>query len=534
MHIRPKFKNSTILLIGLLLAEVKILSAKETSDNHLTRSSSLNKFSETSDNRLFNHGINQQEDPITPIINEASLGQFFSGTSSQYNAFVNSFMEIRALHPALADYLDLPFIHLPDFNINMKEGNQITASTDGQYYDRTHTVFFPESLNFNSRQAKDLILHEFRHAAWQAVQQTLGGNKIWAVDNYFPLTPEEKKLVQKMFENGYQNVLKLKKKLGDESTGKLSKAEQKELNQIRKKATLEYQAHYKRVIPDIIPLNNLIQRGLLIQFQYDFQSGKMSISNTFEDIAQQYKKLLPHLSLQKIQMSDDMSQVTLYSTCDDPLTFAINEISFNEKILQTTYSPRDGFYERDAFLFGTIPVSLIEYLYPEWFNYSNNIMMQAKATPILFKKPLREYKDYTTIYNKGRLNFLTTTDAITLDEDSNQFESAIKYALRNNQLEYAKTLLKSQINRGENVSSANIMLARIAYHEDNHKLAATYYKRAKKQGAYFTGADCQWHINALNSTGFFKEAKKRSAKMQSTFSNVTQNTQRSVHTTAQK
>jgi hypothetical protein len=294
----------------------------------------------------------------------------------EQDLIANLITKLRDTNPVIHRYMTLVFTHLEGFHIRPMSSSEnfypserisplASFSAGGKY------VLFPQFDQKNIFFTMELYRHELRHAAMNTVQQILSGIRTISTECFFPRTSQEKEKIQRMIKKGDNKVEWLRKLLQRESQKKtINKKDRKLLQKLRKGSKEDYFKYYQQEHPLRIP-NHLLEH-----------LGEMKTNQIVN-----MDKFKPRIPLGNFIINKMVpvppSETILFLNFQDPLYSAISKIDFIKLRLNNSYKEERRILEFDAHLYALIPVSIIKYLYTEFYHYTSNLIDSASLAPAL-------------------------------------------------------------------------------------------------------------------------------------------------------
>lgn len=409
---------------------------------------------------------NLDASPLCPsIISDPSdsLGKSILGESvEQTDSAFHLFDELRTINDEVKNYFDLALTHLDGFRVMIYPPNTASQSKElanGElaYLPGKKTIVVPYNTHFNDRNITffdlaKLIRHEMFHASQHAVQLTLSGKNTISLESFFPPADEElSNITMSMFQAGDREVEKLKKLLELERHNQLNVKQKKILRTLREDSENEYHAYYRLYNLEELTDKQMKESGIRAGEMINLSPNCLFTIETIEAVA------------------DGKWIITGYY--NDPLHAAIYSIPEAQKKVLSLYQKRQYFYEREAYLHGSIPQNLIRHLFSELYEQRINLINRARSMhPFPNPSPLNNYVDYEILKSHNKLAILTMSDALIAETAEDYFFSA-QTAVKMNKMNEAKIGFNNLIQHGYYVPISKLILARINVSEGDLKKA---------------------------------------------------------------
>lgn len=485
------FTPMMLFSLLILISGAEVLSSKKP-EEHNAVCNSNEKF--ISSQTMFFHNESKQQLPECHSIDRSFVQSIIIGDKLQAKTIADMIFELCELSPQINKYIKLVLTHNEGFTLEIGKNNLSADNADGGYHECSKVI----ELARESKLALDsnfynLLLHEFRHAAWHTVHQILSGRPSLSSQNYFPETPKEQQKVSAMIINGMQAFGKLWQNLDLEATGKLDFFAKQELKQLRNKHQKEYEKYYK------VPVT-LTPTSPLCYYLYQ-QKEKLVIGNTYNlDGIGQFN----NLGTFKIKSVNPITIVI-----EDVLHFSAYVSIYLIHNIGNRYPQNYHLLEIDAHLFGYIPHGIIQHFNPEYYAYTNELFDRTSKV-LSFSSAPEITSELALFRQNSNLRSLADTHNFCA-EDAKYWLFCANNAASRGHIDEARIRLNDLRNRGYFVVEANLCLANIEYETRNYRLAAKHYKivaKNKKQSNVFSNKDLQQFADSLEKIGHFKEAGK--------------------------
>lgn len=512
---RKSLRKTTSLLLGLLaIPEISIKS--DPGFFPLNQSITGAFASELNLPQQMNNPLLLDEYTAPPAITVEFLENLIVHPSSKKReAIAKTLYEMQHLNDDMARYITLALTHVNDFKIIFipNESKRFQSFENGgipqaMYSPALHILYVPMSIKASRensyRSLKNIFRHEMRHVAFHATQLAAASGKNTQRRDCYNIQEGESahQYAADLLKKGEERLAKLRMWLIAEAKGKLSSAKKKKLDMIREKTALEYQQHYATY--DILALTYPVFRAYQ-EAGIDFTEG--NIINMDEYQADEYFR--GDILIHKITRHSIEQHVVVEVIYQDPLQAAWRRLRDYERMLQQ-YPVAFRLYEHDAHMNGDLPQAIIEFIYPEFYRYTNDLLAQASNIVTPFKNDFLLYRDKTD----AELLMLEKTKTLTDSDLAKEvFEVSSKLVLaliedftQKGQFEIAKTGLKNLISHNYILGEAYLSLARIEYQQKQYQAVVDHYEKAKQHDAKFLKSDKKQQTNALQKLASIKPA----------------------------
>jgi hypothetical protein len=518
-------RAKTTLAILTLLATAGVVNARPGTNERSLNSSNANSLNQASSSTfcppeplpLPREDVRQQ---FTPVVDRDYIRRFITlrkGQSANDRKRLADFLTSQMyMNDNMRASMQLVFTHLPYLSIRMFERENFEAAIKGNSHATPKAAYVPEAQavclpdKFDDKKdfaLMEYIRHEMRHAAMNAVQVTLSGKeRSLNVNSY---TPDQEANMEAFIKSGDQRVDSLKKSLQSERKGELSAKEQSRLDQLRRNADDDYQKYYQTSQTLNFPTHALEQIGQLLNKRFE-PGATLDMNSKKFDFNAPNGLPLGKIRINKIEPGEGNNTKVSF-TFLDPLHAAIHTITSQQDIVNKNYAKEYRLYERDAYLQGAIPQSLIKHLYPKLYSYTNNLIAQTRQTPVLHMEHQPLVHDTYRDMMIARIPMVLNTPHLFNALDAPYYVEWARYCRQNGQIEEAKTGLKTLIQRGHqnHRGEAHLELARLHMQEGDTKEAQKCFKIAEKRKANFSQEDRQQYISLLTSDQPKKAEKMR-------------------------
>lgn len=383
----------------------------------------------------------------TPLVSEEFIAsRIKGGTEIRRAEVLKTILQARKSQPYIAKYIDLAFRHLPDFQIYIysKEQFQKLALPEAGYNSAGQIILLSEVASnlLDKFELIRLIRHEFRHAAMNAIQRTLWNPDPLSPKNYFPVSDKDE--VEKMIQKGDNKVKAFQEgKLGSEEIAKLHKL----LDEIR----VEYSEGYQ--VPMSIKLPQETVKTIKRELGMALKPG----------LVINMDKYIPYplgdVRIDLINPPKDGNQIINF-TILEPLEALLFKLLEFPGHVEKHYLKETHLEERDAYLFGCVPVKIIEFFYPELYFYTQNLIDRAVEVPVLASPP-PPFLSLKELKLKIIIQELRWAHVKLNAENAKRYLKYSRILNENGYPELAKEGLQELINRGFEQNEARLELARI-------------------------------------------------------------------------
>jgi hypothetical protein len=425
-------------------------------------------------------------------------------TAKDVKKITARFNLIRSSNPIFQQYFDFVLSYLNGFNVLVVEPAEFsrltrTSSEHFASYDLiNHTMIINVKmikLNFNL--TSEMIRHEMRHAYWHAMQIYTAGNKAYGAYCFMPTTVKARQIMRKHLDKGDKRVSDLRRILIAEINNTVSSRDKKMLQQLREKCKPE-KKFYSMRCP--VTLEKVARDLFKETTEFDFANLEGMLLGECKIIG--------------------LTETGITVEMLDPLKYFVYTVEHAKSIVnpdKKEYTADQYEYEREAFLYGSAPPSLINKFYPEMVNYTESLNKLSMEHPTPYtSQPSRGYKNMqeyalslqgNMLRDKYLLDYLIRTAQTkdTLKQISNIIDTYPTYGQASpNEIRFA---LDYFIGRGLEVREANRLMARLSDRENDGLGACRYYHRAFKQKADFKFEDYERCLIILIENNKWGEAK---------------------------
>jgi len=405
-------------------------------------------------------------------------------------------MKAMDMGPDIGDYIRKVLAHFPGFRLMAVSANELSEfEALAAFLPGESTIFLPFDVP-SSKYLISLIAHEFRHAMLNLVSKRKTGNP-HSLDNYchFPDTPDKRDEVARHLSQGDARVEALGALLDKQSQNKLSRAEHKELINLRKKHQSDYEryAGFVTVLPQA-------------------QSSKKAARQLFGHIL-----IGDGVKYEVVGYSLMEGKIFPVIKCVDVLRAFYQFLTHRQERFTTMYHKDERALETDAHFVSSFPRDLLLKYYPEFLNATQALI---QGTPF-----------DTSICDVNRNNRLavpsinsahTAARAKLLSIPDDQFDLAtanralpdIQASIeRGDDLDQCWRLALKIRKKGFEVTRASLMLADIAFQRQDHNTALYYYEKANDGTQQFNLGQLVRYADSFLHLGEYERAKDFSEKI---------------------
>jgi hypothetical protein len=470
-------------------------------------------------------------------VNEQFLEKFTLRSSNDNSKSTSGLLNEYQIS-GVRNYFNFVFTHLDGFTVThyTKEEKGEAAKTEiAMYYPATRTLSLPplpptigtpEYFEY-----KICVRHEMRHASMHAAQLTLNQDSTLHVpENYYPATLAERAKRDDFIKKGDAEVTRLEALLKNEENGNISKADQKYLKKLRKDSQEVYTAHYKTFNTVLLSTNEINKR--------EQATGRSMIGTTMTELPG-----YGPVTVEKIEPGQSPAEKNVLISFNDPLHAAVHNIKQVRQTVSNGYSQSNQGYERDAYLHANVPQPLIQALYPDLYEYTNNFIAAARLNRrVKNNNPLTARPKWEDLEMLGKFHFISAPDTFEAEVADHFFKlgqlafqkgyhlqgkTALETLIANHQHvhqakyvlaiydepNYEKSIerLKLLINTKcpQNVkAAAQVEIAKREFALGNPVAAAKYFKLAVKNGEVLDAAHQAQYADVLELAGHLKDAEK--------------------------
>ena len=423
----------------------------------------------------------QMQNQTTPFVDDKYKASKMVGFQSEAECLlVLDYLNMISEVSTVKKYIDLVFTHSPEFSINFyskPESDQLGAAVGAEYAKITCTMKLRNVFEVPADLFRGHLRHECRHSALGTVHKILSNDPSNdSVNPFFPDTPSEKEKFTKLLAKGDDRMYKLAKFLVLEAQGKLDPKNQADLDQLRKLVRKEYNKYYKAkhemTFPIEIPKNiRQLKKELRLEW------GELHIK----------------------KMPSSLTHSIFEINFKDPLYAAVRIIQNRIDYVRKNNPAHNYLAERDAYLHGDVPQKILEYLYPEMENYTQNLIdkaVQVPSPPQTKKSPL-----FLTPLEHTKIDLFNTLKREEVGEDSAfKYAQIAFWALQQGELEEATHGFSTLIKKGYYQAEASLGLARIHYQQKSYAQAIVSFKYAQEKGVKFSQQDHEQYTIAQRKT----------------------------------
>lgn len=500
-------RQTTALLLGTLLATANTrLVAANTNNNAATAiNNNGNIYPRASTFGFIQNPDTQVIGSFNSVITSAHIKQFIVSKTQDNDALANFIADISASSTRVEQYINLVFTHMADFKIALYPREEFNSEQYAMYFTGVKTICLHRDIMSVDRFiAMNAIRHELRHAAMHIAQRLHGDPNTLSPEIYYPATNQQRKKIKQMLEDGDKRIANLEALLAREVANKVSKSERTLLSNLRENSQDDYLQYYKWDFSWTLDKTQIIELEKALGKKFRAKN----IVN-FDKI-----RADTHGDLFIKEIIDKGNELELKFTYLDPLHAAVGSTLKTKQIVLDAYGEEDYTFERDAYLYGSLPPFLISYLYAELDEHTQQFITSAYTNSVLSQSYDRNYYPSLIELQHAELIKVLGDPSSFKASMADYFISWAKYAIEQGKVEEAKIGLKTLIQKGFYVGEANLELARISYSEENFKAAETYFKRAEKKSIVLTTEDQQHYADALQKVGLLKKSEKYNKKYQ--------------------
>ncbi len=399
--------------------------------------------------------------PITPWITDQFIGQFIVGTSSsnQHQKIIDILQKARLINSETAKTIDFVLTHLSGFSIACHNTESIKeANSAASFSPHTKTILINID-ELSSPVMLTILIHEFRHAWWNAILRANNQGSKLSVNPY--LTDTEKTELESMFAKGDQRLKELENQLrqeeilseqaksgaiSSENSEKLQKL-RKYLLKLRKSSNKEYNQYYKTSTD---PDNKVV----LYESYVKALGGELKIGSTF------YLLDYGRVTIKKIYDRPQSGTKRADLTFEDPLYGIVYRLKWDLNFIKKSYSKDQQLSEREAYLFSHCDRNLRRAIYSEVVWHTDRIMKEANDFLPMQKQ---EVLDYLSV---GELNWQSLL--LTLKDPDDYLPTQIpnylgwvEKAANKGEFDAAESGLKKLIAHDDHVTEAKSKLSEI-------------------------------------------------------------------------
>lgn len=365
-------------------------------------------------------------------------------------------MAVRNMDPVFAQYIDVVF--------NYQENLQIIVATQAEYSQIATTsmkhstkegyaalrIDFDTSLlvlRTDSDYRTVTIRHELRHIFMTTLQQARMRMRTFSADCPFRSTAEAEK-IDRFLALGDGRVTQLRAQLERETKHQLSSKEITLLTKLRALVPSHLHQEYLRVQLDVTP-------EAFASSQFQGNEGKIY-------------DLPLYGGFHFIRYERTNDKIIVYGFLTDPLWALVTHM---EKIEESLKHYEEGVrrYEKDASLFGNVPLPLIKHFYKEYFNY-----VQYLTTQVFFPERMhssRVMHQFFYQYGLDNQKLLTKSEIFTASEQERALELIQEYIKDRHSLPTCKRVAIKLRLQGYKTDEVNLCLGAIAALRDKNATA---------------------------------------------------------------
>lgn len=295
-------------------------------------------------------------------------------------AVVDTIMQLRSAHPDIQYMIDTVLNQLPGMQILLAPQADILS----QSKDVNLGAFYSTPLRcivVSENTTAGTLLHEFRHAFWHTYQIAQSPNKmtlstqVWnrnlndqrrlAIENYFSLGDER---IRTLLNPQLRNKVELQK-----VKALFDSAPEHYKPIFRKKALIGYEsdcAEYPRGKP----------------YKRD---PALTVNSCQVVLKNDRGSIIRHHS------TEDSQYLLIETNEPNPLKNVLEQIVISINSIRTHYHPDHYYFERDAYIFGILPIPLIEQFYPEFIEYSRQLTKNIQVSHTPFPTNRGELGDFS-------------------------------------------------------------------------------------------------------------------------------------------
>jgi hypothetical protein len=326
-----------------------------------------------------------------------------------------------------------------------------------------------------------------------AAQTILGKPESLSAECYVP--PMTKEKIMEMIKKGDERVNALQKELDLEANEALKEKDNKnyrskklpelrrKLDDLRAQCKSEYGSHYKISFRIVMSNKDIAeyQRRLKVEYKAKETTNEDALRLKMNPPLPTYGDL----TIESIEDYKRNLKIVTYFF-DDPLHALTHEVSEKTKRMEK-YPEQDRNFEQDAGLHGAIPQVLMQRFYPEFYQYTNGLIQQAKAKakpvadlPPRMEMDIEKFETYEWVATMKNPNAFKTDYAPFYTDNARHLWEVIKGI---EAIAAAEIGLKTLIEKGDIKyhGEAMLELARMKSHKKNYKEAAEYFKEAEKR-----------------------------------------------------
>lgn len=366
------------------------------------------------------------------------------GSFELQTAVINSIIAFHKSDRFYADYIGVILAYLENFTILIASKGYQELEKDpfhATYRQANRLLVIKDT--FILPRDYETLRHELRHAYWHTIHLYTIGKEAARPYCFSPITQTIRREVATYIKKGDERIANLKKNLFAESQNTLSFKTVENLNALRR-ACEPTKNIYFRVIQNTMS---------------EAQVRKYEVGKIYT------QKDVPPVVVGKFKVVDRGFQPGSYLAMEllDPLRALVHSVEQAQNIVQT-YKQDDREFEREAYLIGAVPLTLIKKYYPELLNYTISLSSRYMARPNPLAMGTLPLRDYSILEDQ----------LISLED------------------KMVDKLVQTGMTRG----NANLFIARMAKIKNNDLLVSRCCRRAFKQNADFTLKD---YLDCLDS-----------------------------------